>query len=161
MQESGPTGPMAPGVMLQSFLVVAANYATAMVLFLISLWGLAAVFFPEQFELLNDNQQLENVMKNSPTDFFTRPFYWSVLVVNLLINFGLGFFVARMAPFSGLVHSGILAGILFVTFLQQSREQHPDIQWMFTLMMVAIPAAIVLGGSLVKSRNIASDEFKS
>ena len=151
-------GPIAPRVMFQSFLVVAVNYATTMILFLASLWLLASLFFPEQLKLLNDNEELQEVMANSPTDFFTRPFYWSLLVVNILLNFGLGYLVSRLAPFAGLVHAGILAGVLFVTYLQQSREQHPDIQWMFTLMMLVIPAAVVLGGSLYKPAQDASDQ---
>lgn len=145
MMSNEPTGRMPPAILFRSFLIVGGGYALSSIAFAGSIWLVSRLFFPEIHGLFNDQERLVQVMANTPEDFYTRPFFLALLFTNIVANAVVGFVVARFAPFAKLPHAVFVAIAVLIYFLQQSMTQEPSIQWMFALMMVAFPLAILIG----------------
>ena len=148
--EYEPTsGMIPPGMMMKSFLVVAGCY----ILFIVFLFGtylaLAAVFYPEIFELLQqDPETVKAALDADPESVWPRKLFWLWLATNALLSLMVGWTIARIAPFGKFPHAVFLALLVFVSCLQQAIGAQESIAWMFVLMMGALPIALLYGASL-------------
>lgn len=149
-----------PGLMAKSFLVIAGCY----LLFIVFLFGtylaLAAVFFPEIFELLNEGPEaVKAASEADPESVWPRKLYWLWLATNSLLALMIGWTIGRIAPFGKFPHAVFLAILIFVSCLQQAIGAEQSIAWMFVLMMGALPIGVLYGASLaVNARSDKPDD---
>ena len=146
---------MPPAKLAKSFLLVVACYVFSFV----TMWGtfiaLVMVFFPEIFEQLMESEpeSIRKAFENDPESIFPRPLYWGWLAANAVVSLGIGWSIARLAPFGKFPHAIFLAVLMFVSCLQQAISAPPSSKWMFVLMMGVLPITILLGASLALSSN--------
>ncbi len=139
------TGRMPPAILMRSFLMVGGGYILSSLAFVGSIWLVSRLFFPAIHELFNDSERLVQVMATAPEEFYTRSFFWALLLTNVVANAMIGFAAALFAPFAKFPHAVFIAITVFIYFMQQSLTQDPAIQWMFASMMFAFPIAIMFG----------------
>lgn len=145
--------PVPPIVILRSFLTVASGFALALISLLGIMWGLGHAFFPEFIEFLNlDETAQQNILANDPTVAIPTTMLWSVVVLNAIACFGIGWYVIRAAPFAHFFHGVILTVLMFVTYLQMAISNPPAQKTMSLIFMVVFPLATFLGAKWTYSR---------
>ena len=115
------------------------------------------MFFPDSYDILMDQENVKTIMENTPELFFTKPFFFSLLVTNAVVCFVIGFFVVRVAPFARFPHAVFTALVILISFLQQSIPQPQSVRWMFVVMMAAFPIALLFGAKI----GLGSSRFDS
>lgn len=135
-----------PGMLVKSFLTVAGGY----VLSVFGLYGLALIlaslFFPETLEAIGaEPEDFERQLADRPETILPVALFWPLVMLNAVFSFGLGYLIARLAPFAKFPHCIFLAVILFVSFLQTAIGAPGALQWMIVLFMASAPIAVLLG----------------
>ncbi len=139
-----------PAKLGKSFLLVVACY----VLSIVTMWGtfiaLVMVFFPAVFHQLMESEPeaIRHAFENDPDSIFPRPLYWGWLAANAVVSLGIGWSIARLAPFGKFPHAVFLATLICVSSLQQAISAPSPSRWMFVLLMGVLPIAILIGASL-------------
>lgn len=139
--------------MLRSFLTVGSGYVLMLVCVFGSLFLIGTLFFPEfnEFLKLNEADQLR-MMDEDPQQAIPLAMFWSLVGLNLLTSFGVGWYVARTAPFAPFPHAVFLAVLIFVYFLQIVIADPPAKKWMDIIYMGAFPIAILWGAKWTLER---------
>jgi hypothetical protein len=135
-----------PGLMFRSFLTVASGYVLSQILFSAFAVLLGILFFPE----FNDWLQLDQIaqkrmMEENPGDAIPTAMFLSLVVLNAIACWGVGWLVARTAPFARFQHGVFLAVLLFIMFLQIVIADSPAKKRMDVVYMGVLPIAVVLG----------------
>ena len=137
-----------PRTLFISFLLVSGGYVLSVTVLFILAYSLATVIAPDSIELAKNAANLEQQLNNNPAKVLPQKLYWPLLVLDALACLGIGFAVARFAPFAKMAHSIFLAIIIFVGFLQSAIGAPAGIQWMLIGLMASTPVATLLGGRL-------------
>ncbi len=138
-----------PRTLFISFLLVSGGYVLSVTVLFILAYSLATAFSPETLEAIgNEPAIFEQQLNNNPAEILPQKLYWPLLVLDALACLGIGFAVARLAPFAKMAHSIFLAIIIFIGFLQLAIGAPAGIQWMLIGLMASTPVATLLGGRL-------------
>ena len=135
-----------PGLMFRSFLTVASGYVLSQMLF----WSIAVVlgmtFFPEFSDWLQlDQTAQKRMMEENPHEAIPTAMFLSLVVLNAIACWGVGWLVAKTAPFARFQHGIFLAVLLFIMFLQIVIADSPAKKRMDAVYMGVLPIAVVLG----------------
>lgn len=137
-----------PALLFKSFLLVAGAYMINVVLLGAVAFGVLTVMFPESLAVINSPpEEFNRVFSESPEKIYPPELLWVMLGVSIVVCFGLGYFVARMAPLAKFPHSIFFAAILFVQYLQLAIGASDSLQRMLVLFMAASPVAAILGAN--------------
>ena len=151
-----------PAKLAKSFLLVAACYTFSFLAMFGTFIALIMVFSPTIFEQFTDTttepEVIRHAFENDPDSIFPRRLYWGWLVANAVISLGIGWSIARLAPFGKFPHAVFLAVLIFVSCLQQAISAPSSSKWMFVLMMGVIPIAVLFGASFALLPDKAPDE---
>jgi hypothetical protein len=143
---SEPTLP--PGMMFRSFLTVASAYVLTLILFFAIAYLLGLLMFPEFIAFFNlDLADQETMMAQNPQDAIPVMMFWILLALNVVACMGVGWLVAKTAPFAPFPHAIFLAVLLFANYMQVVIGDPEAKKWMDMLYMVAFPIAVLLGAS--------------
>ena len=135
-----------PGLMFRSFLTVASGFVLVWILFSLIAFFLGWLFFPEYIEFIYLDQAAQQaMMDNDPHAAIPKAMFWAMVVCNFLACLGVGWLVAKTAPFAKFPHAVFLAVILFIMFMQIVISDPPAKKRMDIIYMGALPIAILLG----------------
>ena len=124
--------------MLRSFLTVASGYVLTLFYVFGSMFLIGSLFFPEFTAFLNlDEAAQQRMMGENPQRAIPLAMFWSIVGFNMLACFGVGWYVAKTAPFAKLPHAIFLAVLLFIYFLQIVIADPPAKKWMDIIYMGA------------------------
>jgi hypothetical protein len=150
--------PIPPGLLLRSFLTVASGYVLVWILFISIAYVLGLLFFPEFIQFFNlDVEEQGELMATRPQDAIPIAMFWSMVALNFMACLGVGWLVAKTAPFSPFAHGIFLAVLLFVMFLQIVVGDPPAKKWMDIIYMGALPIGVLLGAKQASLRNYSED----
>lgn len=142
-----------PATLFRSFLLIAGAYIMQIMVVGAAALILLMIFFPGSFEILNgEPDKFNSIFAEEPERVFPPEFLWSVLGVNCVVSFVLGFLIARFSPVAHFTHAIFFAAILFVHFLQSAIGAGDSLQRMFVLFMGASPVAAILGANFYLQR---------
>lgn len=152
--------PIPPMLMLRSFLTVASGYALSIMSYMGIAIGLGYAFFPEFIEFLFefDSDAQQNIMADDPRNAMPTLMFWSVVVLNSLACFGIGWFVIKTAPFAQFYHAVFLTILMFITYLQIAIADPPAKKTLTLVCMIAFPLAVFLGAKWAFGRNAECDD---
>ncbi len=143
-----------PGMMFRSFLTVASGYVMFWILFSVTAYALGLLFFPEYIAFTHlDEAAKAAMMENNPHEAIPKAMFWGMVAVNVLTCLGLGWLVAKTAPFARFPHAIFLAVLLFIMFTQIVIADPPSKKWMDIIYMGALPIAILLGAKRAVDRS--------
>lgn len=142
------TGRIPPNVLFISFSIIAGSYILSVVLMMLQMATASYLFFPETAEFLSTPDLPPEELAANAELAFPQNLFWILLATHSLVCVGLGWLVARFSPLAKFNHTVFLAVILFVSLLQMAVKSPSEIQWMFLVLMVAYPIAIMIGGRL-------------
>lgn len=153
MSQDTGSGFLPPLMMFRSFLTLASSIVLHAISAVAITYIIGILFFPEfqAFQKLPLEEQAEMFAK-SPDEAISTTMFWTVVTATSAVNFFIGAYASRTAPFSNLAHSIFLAVMLFVHYLQQTSGQVPEKKTMTIVFMVAYPIAIMLGGRWMSNR---------
>ena len=141
--------PFPPAVLFRSFLLVTGAYIVNIVMLLMALAIVAMTLFPESFEILNSEpEEYNKVFAAQPEKIFPKAMLWILLLVAGMICFGLGYWVARLAPIGKFSHAIFFAVILFIQYLQLAIGSGESLQTMLILFMAVSPVAALIGANM-------------
>lgn len=144
--------------MLRSFLTVASGYALSIMSFMGIAIGLGYAFFPEFIEFLElDSDTQQNIMADDPTAAIPSVMFWTLVVLNSLACFAIGWFVIKTAPFAHFYHAIFLAILMFISYLQIAIADPPAKKTLTLVCMIAFPLAVYLGASWAFGRNAENE----
>lgn len=144
-----------PGLMFRSFLTVASGFVLIRILFGVIAYVLGLMFFPEYIEFTHLDQTAQKaMMENDPHAAIPKAMFWSIVVCNFLACLGVGWLVAKTAPFAKFPHAVFLAVLLFIMFMQIVIADPPDKKRMDIIYMGAFPIAILLGAKRAVDRSL-------
>ena len=127
-----------PGMMFRSFLTVASGYVLTQILFFLIAYILGLMFFPEFIAFFNlDKAAQQTMMENNPHDAIPKGMFWAMLAGNFVACWGVGWLVAKTAPFAKFPHAVFLAVLLFIMFMQIVIADPPPKKWMDIIYMGA------------------------
>ena len=72
-------------------------------------------FFPETYQALIEDK---DKFRAEPTRYFVPGLFWTVLIINTLASFGVGWLIVRGAQFAKFPHGVFLSVLLFISYLQ-------------------------------------------
>lgn len=137
-----------PAVLFRSFFLVAGAYMLNVFLVGVVGFGLMLTAFPDSAEIFDlAPEEFNKVFSENPEKVYPPELLWIMLGVSIVVCFGLGYFVARMAPLAKFPHSVLFAAILFVQYLQLAIGATDSLQRMLVLFMAASPIAAILGAN--------------
>lgn len=132
--------------MMRSFLTVASGYMATWVAFFVILLGVGFLFFPPFVEFWKlDSDAQKAMMAVKPTDAIPPAMFAVLVVLNAVACLGIGWLVARSAPFAPFSHGVFLAVLVFVMYLQIVIGDPAPKKWMDVIYMGVLPVAILQG----------------
>jgi hypothetical protein len=135
-----------PGAMLRSFLTVASGYVTTWVVFFIIMFGLGFLFFPPFVEFSKlDAEAQKAMLALNPSDAIPHTMFAAMVVLNAVACLGIGWLVARTAPFAPFSHGIFLAVLVFIMYLQIVIADPAPKKWMDVIYMGVLPVSILQG----------------
>jgi hypothetical protein len=140
--------------MLRSFLTVASGYALSIFSYVGIAMALGFAFFPEFIEYLGlEPEAQKNMMADNPANAIPALMFWSLVALNSLACFGIGWFVVKTAPFAQFYHAVFLAVLMFIWYLQLAIADPPAKKTLTLVFMIAFPLAVLLGAQWAFNRN--------
>ena len=147
-----------PGAMFRSFLTVASGFVLVWIMFALIAYFLGVLFFPEYVEFLYlEPAAQQAMMETDPHAAIPRAMFWAMVVCNFLACMGVGWLVAKTAPFAKFPHAVFLAVILFIMFMQIVIADPPAKKRMDIIYMGALPIAVLLGAKRAIDRSYARE----
>jgi hypothetical protein len=147
-----------PGAMFRSFLTVASGYVLTQILFIGIAYLLGLLFFPEFIAFFNlDKAAQQAMMEDNPHDAIPQAMFWMMVAGNFLACLGVGWLVAKTAPFAKFPHAVFLAVLMFIMFMQIVIADPPAKKRMDIIYMGALPIAILLGAKRAVDRSFKSE----
>ncbi len=142
-----------PKLLLHSFVLVTGGYLTSMALLLASGLGLILLFFPQTFSAIgSDPAEFELILEHQAGELFPMALMLPLALVGAASSFGVGFALARLAPFAKFGHTLFLAAILFVSLLQSALGAPAALQGKLLMVMALTSASVLLGAKVYLSR---------
>ncbi|NIO42573.1 MAG: hypothetical protein GTO41_21975, partial [Burkholderiales bacterium] len=136
--------------LINSFLIVVANYVLLVLGTLVIMLLISAICFPEVFAIWtadpNDPENLRHVWDREPARLWPPMLCVSTLVSAVVLSIAAGWSTTWMAPFSKFAHGIFLAMISLVTFLQiaishNTRDAIPH--WFLIGLLVLVPCGVI------------------
>lgn len=135
-----------PKLLLHSFVLVTGGYLASMALLLAAGLALILLFFPETSSAIGADPAEFNVMlEHQAAELFPMTLMLPLSLVGAVSSFGIGFMLARLAPFAKFGHTLFLAAILFVSLLQSAIGAPAALQGKLLMVMVFSSASVLLG----------------
>lgn len=135
-------------LLLKSFMVVIFCYT----LYCMGQFIIGGVTFYEAAEAASNLEEAEfqRALKENSAELFKRARYLPFVALSTLFCFGLGWLIARMAPFSKMVHAVILVLLVAATmFVLATGDNTPaEVQTVCMIMVPFGPIALVIGARI-------------
>jgi hypothetical protein len=151
--------PIPPMLILRSFLTVASGYALSIMSLMGIAMGLGYAFFPEFIQFLElDPETQKNIIADDPATAIPTLMFGSLVVLNALACFAIGWFVIKTAPFAHFYHAVFLAILMFISYLQIAIADPPAKKTLTLICMIVFPMAVLLGAKWAFSRNAENQD---
>lgn len=135
-------------LLLKSFMVVVFCYT----LFMTGLAVIMGAVFYEFFHAATDlePEAFEEALAQDAANLFKRSRYLPFIALATAWSFATGFLVARLAPFSKMVHAAILVLLVVATFFvfATGEDTPAELQTVAMIMVPFGPIALIIGARL-------------
>ncbi len=161
MEEEQQQYRIPPKLLFRSFLIVGGSYIVFSIVYGTMLILLANWFFPETHDFLfvqNTDKPLEELLASAPTLGLPINLFWAWLASTALICVPIGWLASKLPPFAKTHHALFVAIIVFVDRIQAAVKCSGDNQWMFLVMILVFPIAILIGAKMHGGQKIPQGE---
>lgn len=147
-----PAHHLPSGTLFRSFLLVAGGYLLCIVLLMGLTLGLAYAFFPATVQAIGAEPiEFERQIEHNAAELFPIALTLPLVLLFSMVCFGIGWGVARLAPFAKFGHGLFLSAILFVSFLQAAITGPDGVKGMILALMIGASVGALTGARWISA----------